>query len=184
MLWRPMAKYFGYRPPQHDAVVVRQAESARRWCSASATRQRGSRIVGAAPRVAPGILSGVSPRRFGSSVDDRIVAADAAGPERPPYKHKTLLFSLAVKVFEFPPSRHLVRVWGKCVRSSEPSGDFALTGRSPRVSLFLDKLLSPKSLLSEAHPSVSKPSSRLSMFQRENHRVIARAEKSQPQDAV
>ena len=39
------------------------------------------------------------------------------------------------------------------------SGDFALTGRSPRVSLLLDKLLSPKSLLSDSHPSVSKPSS-------------------------
>ena len=40
-----------------------------------------------------------------------------------------------------------------------PSGDFALAGRSPRVSLLLDKLLSPKSLLSDSHPSVSKPSS-------------------------
>ena len=100
----------------------------------------------------------------GDSIDDRSWRATQRGLERPRYKHTTLLYSLAVKVFEFPPSRRLVRVCrGKFVRSSEPSGDFALTGRSPRVSLLLDKLLSPKSLLSDSHPSVSKPSSSLSL---------------------
>ena len=90
----------------------------------------------------------------GDSIDDRSWRATQRGRERPRYKHTTLLYSLAVKVFEFPPSRRLVRVCrGKFVRSSEPSGDFALTGRSPRVSLLLDKLLSPKSLLSDSHPS-------------------------------
>ena len=98
----------------------------------------------------------------GDSVVDRSWRVTQRGLERPRYKHTTLLYSLAVKVFEFPPSRRLVRVCrGKFVRSSEPSGDFALTGRSPRVSLLLDKLLSPKSLLSDSHPSVSKPSSRI-----------------------
>ena len=89
-----------------------------------------------------------------------LAQSDAAGPGE-----ASLLYSLAVKVFEFPPSRRLVRVCrGKFVRSSEPSGDFALTGRSPRVSLLLDKLLSPKSLLSDSHPSVSKPSSPLQLY--------------------
>ena len=117
--------------------------------------------AGIAPVVARSLWCFLWSFLCGDSIDDRSWRATQRGLERPRYKHTTLLYSLAVKVFEFPPSRRLVRVCrGKFVRSSEPSGDFALTGRSPRVSLLLDKLLSPKSLLSDSHPSVSKPSSR------------------------
>ena len=116
--------------------------------------------AGIAPVVARSLWCFLWSFLCGDSIDDRSWRATQRGLERPRYKHTTLLYSLAVKVFEFPPSRRLVRVCrGKFVRSSEPSGDFALTGRSPRVSLLLDKLLSPKSLLSDSHPSVSKPSS-------------------------
>ena len=38
-----MEKYFGYRPPQSDPVVIRQAESARRLRRASAAPQQCSR---------------------------------------------------------------------------------------------------------------------------------------------
>ena len=118
--------------------------------------------AGIAPVVARSLWCFLWSFLCGDSIDDRSWRATQRGLERPRYKHTTLLYSLAVKVFEFPPSRRLVRVCrGKFVRSSEPSGDFALTGRSPRVSLLLDKLLSPKSLLSDSHPSVSKPSSSL-----------------------
>ena len=44
------------------------------------------------------------------SIDDRSWRATQRGLERPRYKHTTLLYSLAVKVFEFPPSHRLVRV--------------------------------------------------------------------------
>ena len=130
--------------------------------------------AGIAPVVARSLWCFLWSFLCGDSIDDRSWRATQRGLERPRYKHTTLLYSLAVKVFEFPPSRRLVRVCrGKFVRSSEPSGDFALTGRSPRVSLLLDKLLSPKSLLSDSHPSVSNEQT---FFQNQHMSHVQRVE--------
>ena len=152
MLWRPMA--IG-RPNMMQRSSGRPRRDGGGW---RCRQQLGSNTRGDCPCGSLWCL--LWSFLCGDSIDDRSWRATQRGLERPRYKHTTLLYSLAVKVFEFPPSRRLVRVCrGKFVRSSEPSGDFALTGRSPRVSLLLDKLLSPKSLLSDSHPSVSKPSS-------------------------